>query len=68
MERSADSEMMHLKSICNLLHRIITGLICLLHAVLQDQTQYCSDSALDGVFLLLITLILFSLFFLSEQY
>ena len=36
MERSADREMMHSKSIDNLLHLIITGLICLLHAVLQD--------------------------------
>jgi hypothetical protein len=38
MECSADSEMIHLKSIGNLLHRMITGLICLFHAVLQDLT------------------------------
>ncbi|RFC40575.1 MAG: hypothetical protein DID89_2727546763 [Candidatus Nitrotoga sp. CP45] len=36
MERSADSEMMHSKSIGNLLHRIFTGFISLLYAVLQD--------------------------------
>ncbi|RFC37960.1 MAG: hypothetical protein DID89_2727548611 [Candidatus Nitrotoga sp. CP45] len=32
MGRSADSGIMHPKSIGDLLHRIITGLICLLHA------------------------------------
>ncbi|WP_239797129.1 hypothetical protein [Candidatus Nitrotoga arctica] len=34
----------------------------------NGQVSYCSDSALDGVFYLFKTLILFNLFFLTEQY
>ena len=33
-----------------------------------DKSQYCSDSALDEVFCLFSTLILFNLFLLTEQY
>lgn len=45
MERSTDSEMMYPKSIDNLLHRIITGLICLLHAVLLELTSLSLPSS-----------------------
>lgn len=47
MGRTADSGIMHTKNIGNFLHRIITGLICFLHIVLQDLAPLPPDESCD---------------------